>query len=160
LAGKSIAEHYDPTVEEKYWRGAYNDEPYYRDDYSFDDYAPAYRLGGDAAVRVGDASFDSVETDLSDEYRNSRGNSRLDWEQARPAVQAAWNRVRREPVNQGTGVQGEGDYKAAREFDEAERKFVASGKVPSAARAAAPKSQAEEREMLEAEEAGKRRAKP
>jgi hypothetical protein len=58
-----------------------------------------------------------------------------------------------------TGVQGEGDYKAAREFDEAERNFVASGKVPAAARAAAPISEAEQREMLEAEEAGKRRAR-
>lgn len=57
------------------------------------------------------------------------------------------------------GVQGEGNYKAAREFDDAEKKFVASGKVPAAARAAAPKSAAEQREMLAAEQAGKRRAK-
>ena len=57
------------------------------------------------------------------------------------------------------GVQGEGDYKAAREFNEAERKFVASGKVPAAARAAAPKSEAERREMIAAEAEGKRRAK-
>jgi hypothetical protein len=57
------------------------------------------------------------------------------------------------------GVQGEGNYKAAREFNEAERKFVASGKVAAAARAAAPKSEAERREMIAAEEEGKRRAK-
>lgn len=57
------------------------------------------------------------------------------------------------------GVQGEGNYEAAREFNEAERKFVASGKVPAAARAAAPKSEAERQEMIAAEEEGKRRAK-
>ncbi len=57
------------------------------------------------------------------------------------------------------GVQGEGDYKSAREFNEAERKFVQSGKVPAAARAAAPKSDAEAQELLEAEEEGKRHAK-
>ena len=57
------------------------------------------------------------------------------------------------------GVQGEGDYKAAREFNEAERKFVASGKVAAAARAAAPKTDAEGQEMIAAEEEGKRRAK-
>jgi|KBSMisStandDraft_5_1062788.scaffolds.fasta_scaffold05848_3 hypothetical protein len=57
------------------------------------------------------------------------------------------------------GVQGEGNYTAAREFDEAERKFVASGKVAAAARAAAPKTDAEQQEMLAAEEEGKRRAK-
>lgn len=57
------------------------------------------------------------------------------------------------------GVQGEGDYKSAREFNEAERKFVQSGKVPAAARAAAPKSDAEAKELIEAEEEGKRHAK-
>lgn len=57
------------------------------------------------------------------------------------------------------GVQGEGNYEAAREFNEAERKFVESGKVPAAARAAAPRSDAEAEELLAAEQEGKRRAK-
>jgi hypothetical protein len=57
------------------------------------------------------------------------------------------------------GLQGEGNYKAAREFNEAERKFVASGKVAAAVRAAPPKSEAEQQEMVAAEEEGKRRAK-
>ena len=57
------------------------------------------------------------------------------------------------------GVQGEGNYEAAREFNEAERKFVASGKVPAAARAAAPKSEAEGQELIAAEQQGKRRSK-
>jgi hypothetical protein len=57
------------------------------------------------------------------------------------------------------GVQGEGDYKAAREFDEAEKKFVESGKVAAAARAAAPRSEAERQAMISAEREGKRRAK-
>jgi hypothetical protein len=57
------------------------------------------------------------------------------------------------------GVQGEGNYAAARAFNEAERKFVASGKVAAAARAAAPKSEAERQAMFAAEEEGKRRAK-
>ncbi len=56
-------------------------------------------------------------------------------------------------------VQGEGDYRSAREFNEAERKFVKSGKVPAAARAAAPKSEAEEQELIAAEQEGKRHAK-
>ena len=57
------------------------------------------------------------------------------------------------------GVQGEGNYTAAREFNAAERKFVASGKVAAAACAAAPKSEAERQAMFAAEEEGKRRAK-
>lgn len=57
------------------------------------------------------------------------------------------------------GVQGEGNYEASRRFNEAERKFVASGKVAAAVRAAAPKSEAECQEMIAAEKEGKRRAK-
>ena len=65
-----------------------------------------------------------------------------------------------QPIEAKTsGVQGEGNYAAAREFDQAQTKFVASGKVPAAAAAAAPRSAAEQQEMMEAEEAGKRRAK-
>jgi len=56
-------------------------------------------------------------------------------------------------------VQGEGNYEAARAFDDAEKKFVASGRVPEAARAAAPRSEAEQREMTAAEQEGKSRAK-
>ena len=64
------------------------------------------------------------------------------------------------PTAQGKdGVQGEGNYAAAREFNDAERKFVASGKVGAAARAAAPATEAERQAMFAAEEEGKRRAK-
>jgi len=57
------------------------------------------------------------------------------------------------------GLQGEGNYAAARAFNDAERKFVASGKVPAAARAAAPRTEAERQEMLAAEQKGKARAR-
>jgi hypothetical protein len=57
------------------------------------------------------------------------------------------------------GMQGEGDYQSARKFNELERKFVASGRVAAAARAAAPTSESERQEMIEAEQKGKRRAK-
>src|SRR4249919_1169858 len=57
------------------------------------------------------------------------------------------------------GVQGEGNYQAAREFNKAEHAFVASGKVAGAARAAAPTSEADWQAMFAAEQEGKRRAK-
>lgn len=56
-------------------------------------------------------------------------------------------------------VKGEGDYKAAREFDEAERDFVRSGKLDEAISNAPPKSPAEKREMEDAEERARQRAK-
>jgi len=69
-------------------------------------------------------------------------------------------RASTEPAeSRGDGVQGEGNYEAARAFNDAERKFVESGKVPATARAAAPKSEAEQQELIAAEQEGMRRAK-
>lgn len=96
LAGKAVAEHYDPTIEEEYWREAYSREPYYKSDLTWDDYAPAYRLGGEAYGKYGEAPFENFEDDLAAEYRRSNAASRLDWENARPATKAAWTRVRSE----------------------------------------------------------------
>lgn len=56
-------------------------------------------------------------------------------------------------------VHGEGNYKAAREFDAAEAAFVKSGRVDKAARDAAPKSPAEEAELAQAEQAARERAR-
>jgi hypothetical protein len=56
-------------------------------------------------------------------------------------------------------VQGEGNYDAARKFNEAERKFVDEGKVEQAAADAAPKSDAEVEELTRAEEIGRERSK-
>ena len=98
LAGKAVAEHYDPTIEETYWRGAFSNEPYYDTEYGYEDYAPAYRLGGAAGARHEIASFDGLEKDLAQEYRKSRGDSRLEWEQASPAARAAWTHVRGQTV--------------------------------------------------------------
>ena len=56
-------------------------------------------------------------------------------------------------------LQGEGNYDAAKEFDEAEKKFVDSGKVDQAARDAETKDEKEKEEMERAEEEGRRHAK-
>jgi len=56
-------------------------------------------------------------------------------------------------------VHGEGNYKAAREFDAAEAAFVKSGRVDKAARDAAPKSPAEEAELARAEQLTRKRAR-
>lgn len=56
-------------------------------------------------------------------------------------------------------VHGEGNYKAAREFDAAEAAFVRSGRVDEAARESAPKSPAEEAELARAEQAARERAR-
>lgn len=54
---------------------------------------------------------------------------------------------------------GEGNYKASREFNEASKQFVESGKVDEAAQQAKPKDQQEARELSEAERAAKSHSK-
>jgi hypothetical protein len=56
-------------------------------------------------------------------------------------------------------VQGEGDYESARVFNESERRFVESGRVPAAARAAAPRSESERQDMADAEQHGRKRTR-
>ncbi len=51
---------------------------------------------------------------------------------------------------------GEGNYKAARNYDEAAAKFAKSGKVAAAAAAAAPRNPGEAAAMKRAEEEGAR----
>jgi len=56
-------------------------------------------------------------------------------------------------------VHGEGNYAASKQYNEATRDYTQSGRVDGAARAAAPKSDADAREMDAAEAEGKRHAK-
>ena len=59
----------------------------------------------------------------------------------------------------GSKVQGEGDYDAARRYDEKTREHVKSHDIEQEARDAEPASRGEERDMERAEQIGKQRAK-
>ena len=56
-------------------------------------------------------------------------------------------------------VHGEGNYAASKQYNDATRDFVKSGRVDKAAHDAAPKSDADARQMQSAEAEGKRHAK-
>ena len=56
-------------------------------------------------------------------------------------------------------VEGEGSYTASRDYNQRTKKFVESGRVAKAARAAAPKSARERQAMQSAERVGRSRAK-
>jgi hypothetical protein len=62
-------------------------------------------------------------------------------------------------MKKGDKVHGEGNYKAAKEFDDAQKAFVQSGRVDEAARQAAPKSKTEAEELIRAEELATSRSK-
>ena len=64
-----------------------------------------------------------------------------------------------DPAKAKTDVQGEGDYKAARRYNEATREFVEEEDVSEAARDAEPQSAREEQQLERAEQAGRQRAK-
>lgn len=93
LAGKAVAEHYDPTVEDGYWRDNYAKQPYYDKSYTYDDYAPAYRLGGEARSKYKGRPFNSVEGSLSQDWDQAKGKSRMTWEHAKSATRAGWDRI-------------------------------------------------------------------
>jgi hypothetical protein len=93
LAGKGVAEMVDPTVEDAYWRGQYSKEPYFSKDYSYDDYAPAYRTGYEGRVKYDGRKFDEIESDLQADYK--RHNGKLDWVDVKDATRNAWDRVDR-----------------------------------------------------------------
>lgn len=97
LAGHSVAESFNPTAEEAYWRGAYDKQEHYRSDYTYDDYAPAYRAGWEGRA-AGRDSWDQVRDDWSTRWDGGRVGSRLKWDEAEPAAKAAWERANRHYV--------------------------------------------------------------
>jgi uncharacterized protein (TIGR02284 family) len=92
LAGKYAAEAINPTAEEAHWREHYTGEPYYEKGRTFDDYAPAYRLGLTGRTRY-EGDWQSAEPKLASEWESARGTSSLDWPRAQPASRAAWERI-------------------------------------------------------------------
>ncbi len=108
LAGKAVAESVNPTAEEAHWRENYEREPYYEKGRSFDDYAPAYRLGLTGRTRY-EGDWDSVEPSLASEWDTARGGSSLSWPQAQPASRAAWDRIDSQAmVSDGNRTRGMG----------------------------------------------------
>lgn len=93
LAGKGVAEGINPTEEDAYWRENYSKRPYVQSGADFNEYQPAYRYGYSAYSKYPGKSFEDVENDLSSEWDQTRGQSKLSWEHAKQASRDAWQRV-------------------------------------------------------------------
>ena len=76
-----------------------------------------------------------------------------------PAFRAHSRESRASASGNGSGVQGEGNYEAARRYRAGVERYVSSADVAQAARAAAPRSEAEAEELAAAEKEGRARAK-
>ena len=95
LGGKAAGEAVNPTAENDYWQKTYENEPYRKAEYGYEDYAPAYQLGYSNQSKYAGQSFDQAEPQLRSEWDQTKGNSRLAWDDAKQASRAAWHRVER-----------------------------------------------------------------
>lgn len=77
--------------DDRYWRKHFMRQPFYFDGLTFEDYAPALRMGH-AHFRE-DTLFEDVQCRLGSEWEEVKGKSRLSWFEARHAVRAAWERA-------------------------------------------------------------------
>jgi hypothetical protein len=93
LGGKAIAESIDPTAEDAYWIEKHRTRPYHDKSLDYEHYRPAYRYGWESRSLYGDKTWDEIESELEGGWAERRGNSRLDWKDARHASRDAWERV-------------------------------------------------------------------
>lgn len=95
VAGSAAAEVLNPTTEAEYWKNEYPTRPYAQAKATYEDFAPAYRMGWESGLRPDSKgrTFDSVEVQLSRNWDRAKGSSHLVWGQVKDACRDAWNRV-------------------------------------------------------------------
>jgi hypothetical protein len=103
-AGHTMAEHYEGSDEDLYWRENYATRPYYEHGSAYEHYAPAYQYGWEAQRHFAGKDFQEVESHLGQHWEHVKGQSTLDWERARQAARDAWERVRGGGQGMGTPV--------------------------------------------------------
>ncbi|MGO1003117.1 hypothetical protein [Lysobacter sp. CA196] len=87
-----LLEVLDLDSELTYWRNHYRgliDRPGLR----YSDYEPAVKVGLDAYMRSRGRTLEEMQDGIGVCYRRTRGASRLDWDEARTVVEAAWSRL-------------------------------------------------------------------
>ena len=95
LAGKAVAENIDPTVEAEHWRAEYPRRPYYSENYSYEDFEPAYRAGWEAYDPDATVEWSEREQYARQRWEGEGGAPTMTWEEARLAAEDAYNRVHR-----------------------------------------------------------------
>ena len=85
----------DKMAENKYWQNQFRNENYYEAGRNFEDYEPAYRTAIEGYDRYRDTAptYDLAEKSLKSDYESLKGETRLGWDKAKGAVQAAWHRL-------------------------------------------------------------------
>jgi hypothetical protein len=91
MAGKDIAESYDPTSEDDFWREHFRNRPYVGTDDTYERFQPAYRYGWESRMQHAGRTFEEVEPELQRGWTTAAPH--LDWEEARHATRDAWERM-------------------------------------------------------------------
>lgn len=92
-----IAATIDYRLQDAYWQSVYWSQPYYRADFEYEDYAAAFCVGYTGFAQYG-GSFADAEKSLCANWVRIKGDSRLSWEEALPAIRAAWQHAEQGPV--------------------------------------------------------------
>ena len=82
----------DPKREDSYWERAFRRERYYRPQFDFEDYAPAYCVGYVGYAQYG-GDYADAENSLRANWERIKGDSRLSLSEALAAMRAAWDRM-------------------------------------------------------------------
>ena len=83
----------DHTAQDSYWRDNFSKRPYVLPDREYGWYQPAYRYGWEARAHLRNQKWDEVERDLDAGWMMRRGDSTLEWNEAKPAARDAWDRL-------------------------------------------------------------------
>ena len=86
------------SSQSQYWKGQFQNEPYYQQGRQYEDYEQAYNAGEQGRSQYGSSgeSFEQSEKNLRADYEKTTGsNSKaLKWEEGgKQAAQAAWERA-------------------------------------------------------------------
>lgn len=93
-AGEEVAREVNPTLEEAYWEANYSTRPYVAAGHDFSSYRAAYRTGIDGyAASTPGTAFESLEPSLRNNWNIARGDSKLEWQEARHAARDAFSRL-------------------------------------------------------------------
>lgn len=99
------AVEYQPAAEDDFWRANHPSQPYACET-SYESFAPAYRVGYEGYARHGieGRPFREAEPLLRRLYEQSGGE--LEWDDAaRPAAEAAWDRLSQRRIGTATHLQ-------------------------------------------------------
>ncbi len=83
----------DLTAEEQYWREHHATQPHATEDTTFEHFAPAYRVGAEAATKYPGKHFDEIEDEVALDYGKHEAGEALPWDHARRASRAAWSKL-------------------------------------------------------------------